>query len=408
LARFAIWGESPNQGGTAGVIERSSLNRDERLCFHPYELENRHTNLDGTEQANTDMKNKRLLTGDRPTGRLHLGHYVGSLANRVRLQDEVESFFVIADLHVLTTRPGKHHIRQIRQNTHEIVLDYLSVGIAPEKSVIFVQSAIPGIYELNLIFEMLISVPRLERVPSIKEMAHSARLKTLPFGLMGYPVLQAADILLPRAHLVPVAKDNEAHVEIAREVARRFNRMYGDVFPQPRAVLGEMLVGTDGRAKASKSLDNVIYLSDDAETVESKVRAMYTDPDRVRADVPGRVEGNPVFAYHDAFNPNRDEVSELKERYRQGKVGDVEVKRTLARAINRFLDPMRERRAKCAARPELVDEILDSGIQRMRRESHETMRLVREAMGMTGIGALQLDRAEQGVHPPSLVGCGQH
>ena len=355
------------------------------------------------------MKKKmRILTGDRPTGRLHLGHYVGSLANHVRLQDETECFFIIADLHVLTTRPGKDHIRQIRQNIREIVLDYLAVGIAPDKSVIFVQSAIPGTYELNLIFEMLVSVPRLERVPSIKEMARDAQLKALPFGLMGYPILQAADILLPRAHLVPVARDNEAHVEIAREVARRFNRMYGEVFPEPQAVLGEVLVDTDGQAKASKSLDNVIYLSDGTETVASKVRGMYTDPQRVRADVPGRIEGNPVFIYHDAFNPSRDEVSDLKERYRRGKVGDVEVKRKLACAINRFLDPIRERRASYAARPELVEEILHSGIRRMRRESDETMGLVREAMGMMGVNAQQLNRTGRGVRPPCLVCCHQH
>jgi tryptophanyl-tRNA synthetase len=333
------------------------------------------------------MTKKRILTGDRPTGRLHLGHYVGTLANRVRLQDEYECFFIIADLHVLTTQPSKERILETHHNARQIVLDYLSLGIDPEKSVIFVQSAIPGTYELNLILEMLISVPRLERVPSIKEMARDAQLETLSFGLLGYPVLQAADILLPRAHLVPVAKDNEAHVEIAREVARRFNRLYGDrpnggVFPEPQGLIGDVLVGTDGQTKASKSLDNVIYLSDDTATVERKVRGMYTDPQRVRADIPGRVEGNPVFIYHDAFNPNRDEVEDLKERYRRGKVGDVEVKGKLARAINEFLTPVRERRAYYEARPELIEEILYSGNQRMRRESEKTMRLVREAMGM--------------------------
>jgi len=188
--------------------------------------------------------------------------------------------------------------------------------------------------------------------------------------------------LLPRAHLVPVAKDNEAHVEVAREIARRFNRLYGEVFPEPQALIGEVLVGTDGQAKASKSLNNAIYLADDAATVERKVRSMYTDPQRVRADVPGNVEGNPVFIYHDAFNPDRDEVEDLKERYRRGKVGDVEVKEKLARAINAFLEPIRERRAYYAAHPELIEDILVTGIQRMRRESDETMSLVREAMGL--------------------------
>ena len=328
------------------------------------------------------MEKKRILTGDRPTGQLHLGHYVGSLANRVRLQDEYQCFFIIADLHVLTTRPEKEHLLAIRRNVREIVLDYLAVGIDPEKSIIFVQSAIPGTYELNLIFEMLVSVPRLERVPSLKEMAHDAQLETMPFGLLGYPVLQAADILLPRANLVPVAKDNEAHVEVAREIARRFNRLYGEVFPEPEALVGSVLVGTDGQGKASKSLNNVIYLADDAATVEHKVRGMYTDPQRIRADIPGQVEGNPVFIYLDAFDPDRGEVEDLKERYQRGKVGDVEVKQKLARAINHFLDPIRERRAGYQARPALVEDILEHGIRRMRREAEETLQLVHAAMGM--------------------------
>ncbi|HEC34079.1 MAG TPA: tryptophan--tRNA ligase [Chloroflexi bacterium] len=329
------------------------------------------------------MAKKRILTGDRPTGKLHLGHYVGSLANRVRLQDEYECFFIIADLHTLTTRPEKEHIREIRHNVREIVLDYLAAGIDPDRSVIFLQSAIPGTYELNLIFEMLVSVPRLERVPTLKDMARDADLQTMPFGLLGYPVLQAADILLPRAHLVPVGKDNQAHVEVTRELARRFNRLYGQVFPIPEALLSEVptLVGIDG-VKMSKSRDNAIYLSDDGATVERKVRGMYTDPRRVRTDVPGRVEGNPVFIYHETFNPDRDEVEDLKERYRQGKVGDVEVKEKLARAINGFLNPIRERRAHYATQPGLIEETLASGIRRMRKESDETMHLVREAMGI--------------------------
>jgi len=350
------------------------------------------------------MAKKRILTGDRPTGKLHLGHYVGSLANRVRLQDEYQCFFIVADLHTLTTRPQKEHIREIRHNIHEIVLDYLAVGIDPKKSTIFVQSAIQGTYELNLIFEMLTSVPRLERIPSLKEMARDANLRTMPFGLLGYPVLQAADILLPRAHLVPVGKDNQAHVEVTRELARRFNRLYGQVFPIPKALLSETptLVGIDG-VKMSKSRGNAIYLSDDGAMVECKVRGMYTDPRRVRADVPGQVEGNPVFIYHDAFNPDRDEVADLQEHYRRGKVGDVEVKEKLARAINGFLDPIRERRARYEAQPELVEEILRSGTQRMRRESQRTMRLVREAMGMSGASL----RPPPGgsTLPPGLVYC---
>ncbi len=347
---------------------------------------------------------QRILTGDRPTGKLHLGHYVGSLKNRVALQDQYECFFIIADLHTLTTRPEKAHIEELRQNIHEMVLDYLAVGIDPERSTIFVQSAIPETYELNLIFEMLVTLPRVARLPSIKEMARAAQIdeEAVPFGLIGYPVLQAADILLPRAHLVPVGKDNEAHVEVTREIARRFNRLYGEVFPIPRALIGEVptLVGIDGKAKMSKSLNNAIFLSDDPQTVNEKVRRMYTDPKRIRADIPGTVEGNPVFIYHDIFNPDVDEVNDLKERYRKGRVGDVEVKKKLARALNNFLDPIRERRAQYAARPGLVEEILVEGTRRMQEEARETMALVHEAMGMYGI---QIRRRVQEPTLPKVV-----
>lgn len=333
----------------------------------------------------TASPKKRILTGDRPTGKLHLGHYVGSIANRVRLQDSYECFFIIADLHTLTTRPEKEHIADLSVNVREIVVDYLSAGIDPEKSAIFLQSAVTETYELNLLFEMMVTVSRLERVPSLKDMARAANLEeSMPFGLLGYPVLQAVDILLPRAHLVPVGKDNESHIEVTREIARRFNGLYGEVFPVPEALIGDVpsLIGTDGQAKMSKSLNNAIFLSDDAETVLQKVRGMYTDPNRVRADIPGRVEGNPVFIYHDAFNPNVDEVNELKERYRAGKVGDVEVKKKLAAAIQNFLAPMRERRASYEARPGMVEEIIAEGTARARAEARRTMALVREAMGM--------------------------
>ncbi|HEY4667849.1 MAG TPA: tryptophan--tRNA ligase [Anaerolineales bacterium] len=328
------------------------------------------------------MERKRILTGDRPTGQLHLGHYVGSLQNRLRLQDSYECFFIIADLHTLTTRPEKDYIRQVGEFVRELVLDYLAVGIDPERSVIFVQSGVPETFELNLIFEMLITVPRLERLPSLKDMARDANLEALPFGLLGYPVLQAADILLPRATLVPVGKDNEAHVEVSREIARRFNRLYGEVFPIPEALIGEVptLVGTDGQAKMSKSLNNAIFLADDPSSVEAKVMRMYTDPKRVSADIPGTVEGNPVFAYHDAFNPDKAEVAELKERYRKGKVGDVEVKRKLIQALNQFLAPIRERRAQFSR--STVEQLIVEGTRRARREAQETMSLVREAMGL--------------------------
>jgi tryptophanyl-tRNA synthetase len=224
-------------------------------------------------------------------------------------------------------------------------------------------------------------------------MARDAHLDTMPLGLLGYPVLQAVDILLPRANLVPVGRDNQAHVEITREIARRFNLLYGPVFPEPEALIGEVptLVGTDGSAKMSKSVGNAIFLSDDAETVTTKVRGMYTDPKRLRATDPGTVEGNPVFIYHDAFNPDKAEVAELKERYRVGQVGDVEVKKRLAAAINNFLEPIRERRAHYQAHPLLVQDVLAQGIRRMQGEARETMRLVRAATGLSYSATLYQD-----------------
>lgn len=333
------------------------------------------------------MEKKRILTGDRPTGKLHLGHYVGSLANRVRLQDEYECYFIVADLHTLTTQPAKENIEQIAENVREMVLDYLACGIDPARSRIYLQSAVHETYELNLLFEMLTTVPRLQRVPSLKDMARAAHLNEMPFGLLGYPVLQTADILMPRAHLVPVGKDNEAHVELTREIARRFNNLYGEVFPVPDVLVGDVptLVGTDGSAKMSKSLNNAILLSDDANTVRKKVNGMYTDPNRVRADIPGKVQGNPVFIYHEAFNPDRAEVEDLKARYKKGTVGDVEVKEKLAAAINAFLEPVRERRAEYASRAGYVDEVIFDGTMAVREVAAQTLAAAKKAMGLTGI-----------------------
>lgn len=333
------------------------------------------------------MERKRILTGDRPTGRLHLGHYVGSLRNRVCLQDEYECFFIIADLHVLTTRNSAQDIAAIADNARGMVLDYLSVGIDPARSTIFLQSAVHETYELALLLGNLVTVPRLARLPSIKEMARAALMdeETIPFGLLGYPVLQAADILLPRAHLVPVGKDNQSHVEITREIARRFNGLYGEVFPVPADLVeGDTLPGTDGQAKMSKSLGNAIFLSDDAATVRKKVHSMYTDPVRIRADIPGTVEGNPVFTYLDHFDPDVAAVEELKARYRAGAVGDVEVKERLVGALDAFLGPIRERAAYYASQSGLVDEVIFRGTLRMREEGAETLRLVKKAMGLTG------------------------
>jgi tryptophanyl-tRNA synthetase len=329
---------------------------------------------------------KRILTGDRPTGRMHLGHYVGSLRNRVRLQDEYECFFIIADLHMLTTKNSPQDIAAIADNARGMVLDYLSVGIDPAKSTIFLQSAVHETFELALLFGNLVTVPRLARCPSIKEMARAALIDedTIPFGLLGYPVLQAADILLPRAHLVPVGKDNQPHVEITREIARRFNNLYGDVFPEPADLVeGDTLPGTDGQAKMSKSLGNAIFLSDDSATVRKKVFSMYTDPNRIRSDIPGNVEGNPVFTYLDHFDPDLAAVEELKARYRAGRVGDVEVKERLAAVLHDFLEPVRERAAYYAGQSGFVDEVIYQGTLRMRQVGAETMREVKKAMGLT-------------------------
>jgi tryptophanyl-tRNA synthetase len=344
------------------------------------------------------MEKKRILTGDRPTGRMHLGHYVGSLRNRVRLQYEYECYFIIADLHVLTTRNSKEDIGHVTDYARGMVLDYLGAGIDPTIATIFLQSAIHETYELALLLGNLVTVPRLARLPSIKDMARAALIDedTIPFGLLGYPVLQAADILLPKAHLVPVGKDNQAHVEITRELARRFNNQYGEVFPIPDDLVeGDSLPGTDGQGKMSKSLGNVIFLSDDAATVRKRVHSMYTDPNRIRADIPGTVEGNPVFTYLDQFDPDKATVEEIKARYRAGKVGDVEVKERLANVLNAFLEPMRERSAYYASQAGLLDEIIYEGTMRYRELAAATLREVKKAMGLTSTFNRIARRAEE-------------
>lgn len=322
----------------------------------------------------------RLLTGDRPTGRLHLGHYVGTLRNRVALQDDYDCFFLLADLHLLTTRLER--LDEIRANAREIVLDYLSVGIDPARSTIVLQSLIPQTAELQLIFSMLVTVPRLQRVPTLKEVMKDLHIQQPSLGLLAYPVLQAADILIVRGEIVPVGKDQASHLEVTREIARRFNEQFAPVFPEPKTLIGDVgtLPGVDGKAKMSKSLDNAIYLSDDPEDVRRKVMGMYTDPTRIHPTDPGHVEGNPVFVYHDAFNPDAAEVAELKDRYRQGTVGDVEVKRRLAAALEAFLGPVRERRARYTIAD--VDDIIVTGSTKARAIAQETIEAVRAAMKM--------------------------
>jgi len=323
----------------------------------------------------------RILTGDRPTGPLHLGHYVGSLQNRVRLQTEYDTYILIADVQALTD--NYEHPERLGANIMQVALDYLAVGIDPEKSKIVVQSMVPELTELTIYFMNLVTVATLERNPTVKEEIKQRNfIKGVPVGFWSYPISQAADITIFKAHLVPVGEDQLPMIEQTREIARRFNRLYEKVLIEPRPMLGQIarLPGTDGGAKMSKSLDNCIYLGDTPELLRKRVMSMYTDPTRIHPTDPGHVEGNPVFTYHDVFNPAKDEVEELKERYRLGTVGDVEVKQKLYEALEKFLAPIRERREAFAAKPETVRDIIIEGTRRGRAVAQSTMDEVRAAM----------------------------
>ena len=323
---------------------------------------------------------KRVVSGMRPTGRLHLGHLVGALQNWVDLQRDYECFYFVADWHALTSEYAA--TEGIVENALDNVADWIAAGIDPEKSTLFVQSLIPEHAELYLLLQMVTPIPWLERVPTYKEQIEQLAEKDLSnLGFLGYPLLQTADVVIYNAHFVPVGEDQVAHLELSREVVRRFHNFYGEIFvePQPLLTPTPRLPGLDNR-KMSKSYGNTIDLSDDAETVTRKVRQMYTDPKRVRADIPGTVEGNPVFVYHDAFNPDGAEVDDLKARYRGGKVGDVEVKTKLAAAINAVLEPMRERRRTALAQPGYLRDVLIEGSRRARTVAEETMDRVRTAV----------------------------
>jgi tryptophanyl-tRNA synthetase len=252
----------------------------------------------------------------------------------------------------------------------------------------YLQSDVPETAELTLLFSMLATVPRLQRVPTLKEVMDNLHITEPSAGLLNYPVLQAADILIVQGDLVPVGKDQVSHIEVTREIARRFNQRFGEVFPEPDALIPEdtpTLVGTDGQAKMSKSLGNAIMLSDDAKTVTQKVMSMYTDPNRIHATDPGTVEGNPLFVYHDLFNPDRDQVEDFKARYRLGQIGDVECKKVLAQKLNAFLDPIRERRRQLEQHPDDALDILRIGAQRARPIAQETVAQAREAMGLSSL-----------------------
>ena len=325
----------------------------------------------------------RVVSGMRPTGKLHLGHLMGALKNWVRLQDDHECYYFVADWHALTS--GYADTSEITSHALDNVADWIASGLDPERSTLFIQSLVPEHAELALLLSMIVPIPWLERVPTYKELIDQLSDKDLSsIGFLGYPLLQTADVIMYNAKYVPVGEDQVAHLELSREIVRRFHNFYGEVFVEPQALLTPVprLPGLDNR-KMSKSYQNTIDLSDSAETVVKKVRQMYTDPKRIRADIPGTVEGNPVFIYHDAFNADVAEVDDLKARYREGKVGDVEVKRKLADAINRVLEPMRERRAAVLARPGYLKDVLAEGSKRARTQAVEQMARVRNVMKLS-------------------------
>lgn len=324
---------------------------------------------------------KRILTGDRPTGPLHLGHYVGSLKKRIELQDEYDTFVLIADVQALTDNfenPSK-----ISDNIYELALDYLACGLDPNKVKIVVQSKISAIAELTIFYANLVTLTRLERNPTLKDEIKQKNFeRTLPVGFLIYPISQAADITAFEADLVPVGEDQLPMIEQTTEIVRRFNRLYGNVLVEPKAMVGTVprLCGTDGKAKMGKSLGNTINLSDSKEIVQKKVMSMYTDPSRIHQDDPGAVEGNPVFIYHDAFNSDKSEVLELKKRYETGTVGDVEVKEKLARVLNDLLDPIREKRIGYQKNMSKVKDIIITGTESGNKIANATLAKVKNAM----------------------------
>ena len=325
------------------------------------------------------MKKSRILTGHRPTGPRHLGHLVGTLETWAKLQDSHECFFLVADLHVLTTN---YHPEHLQGNILHMLADWLSAGIDPHRSTIVLQSIIPEHAQLSLLLGMLTTVARLERVPTYKEQTQQLNLQPSS-GLLTYPVLQTADILLYKAKSVPVGEDQLPHIELARELARRFNQTFERTFPEPRALLSEAprLPGIDNRTMHT-SYGNAIFLKDTPEETTRKVMSMYTDPTRLRATDPGHVEGNPVFTMLDIFHADPSELSELKSRYKKGKIGDVEVKKLLARSLNTALAPLRARRAEYAANPKMLMEVLYSGTVKAKFIAQQTLEEAYEKMGL--------------------------
>lgn len=345
---------------------------------------------------------QRILTGDTPTGRLHLGHYVGSVENRLALQDEYDCYFLIANKHAFTTRADRP--ADIRQSVIDIATDYLAAGIDPNKATLFIQSEVPTIDELTFFFSMLVPFNRVMRNPTLKDEIRDKELgENYPFGFPLYAVGQVADILAFRPVMVPVGEDQLPHLELSREVARRFDQLYcgvdphtedkdyvkrGGLFPVIEPKLGRVrrLVGLGPPGpggdllKMSKSLNNAIFLSDDADTVQKKVMGMYTDPKRLRATDPGTVENNPLWIFHETFNPDQEWVAGHEEAYRQGKVGDVAVKRKLVEVLNALIEPIRTRRKQYESRPDDVLAILREGTRRANAVAEETLQLAKRAM----------------------------
>lgn len=334
------------------------------------------------------MAKEILLTGDRPTGKLHIGHYIGSLKNRVKLQNSVkyDPYIMIADTQALTD--NARNPEKIRNSLIQVALDYLAVGLDPNKSTIYVQSQIPALFELTAYYMDLVTVARLERNPTVKTEIKQKDFKdSIPVGFLNYPVSQAADITAFKATIIPVGDDQEPMLEQTREIVRTFNRVYNtDILVEPKGYFPPKgqgrLPGLDGNAKMSKSLGNAIYLADDAKTVQKKVMSMYTDPNHIHVEDPGKIEGNTVFTYLDVFDPDKDKVAELKEEYQKGGLGDVKIKRYLNKVLEAELAPIRERREKFAQDEDAVYEMLLEGSKKANKVANETLQQVRDAIGL--------------------------
>ncbi len=329
------------------------------------------------------MNKKRILTGDNTTGKLHVGHFVGSLENRVKLQDEYDTTIILADMHAFAYPKYVENPQVVHDSVFDVAVGNLAVGLDPNKVSFFVESAIPEIYELALILSMLVSHNRALRNPTIKdEIREKSMGDNYSLGFVNFPIMMSADILGVKADLVPTGEDQLPHLEQTRELARRFNTLYGEVLREPDGLIGRVprLIGTDGNAKMTKSLNNTIHLNEPSADLKTKVMSMYTDPKRLRATDPGTVEGNPVFIYHDAFNKNTQEVADLKERYALGKVGDVEVKEKLYLALEEFLAPIRERYNYFESNRAVVMELLHAGTKKTQQIYAQTLEEIRENM----------------------------